>query len=98
VRQNDGPAHHLISVASVNAQTQGQVDCLIKLGVFHFLQKADSLGQWIRRLRDSSARFRNVLAEFSHPSLVSHRSCQPRFSGSAGRAGNVSVAAQADAH
>jgi len=63
----------LIGVAGIDTQAQRQIDGFIELRVFDILQEADSVCQRIGRLRDSRPRLRNILAEFSHPSLVSHR-------------------------
>src|ERR1035437_1522980 len=78
--QNHRAANHLVGMTRIDTQPEGQVDGFIKLCVFHLLQQADGLGQWIGGLSDSRARLRNILADFCcHCSLVSHRSCQPRF-------------------
>ena len=37
VRQNHGSAHHLVGMTRIDAQTHGQVDGLIKLGVLDLL-------------------------------------------------------------
>ena len=88
VRQNHGAAHHLVGMARIDTQAHGQIDCLIKLGVLDLLEQAHGFGQRIRRLGHSRARLHNILADFCHSSLVSHRSCQPRFAGSPAQTGN----------
>ncbi len=80
VRQNDRSADHLVGVTGVHTQAHGEIDGFVKLGVLYFLQEADCLCQWIRRLRNSGARVLNILAGFfCHFPLVSHRSCLLRF-------------------
>ena len=50
IRDSDSAADHLIGVTWVNAQTQGQVDGLVKFCELYFLQKRNRFLQGVRAL------------------------------------------------
>ena len=79
MREDDSAADHLVGVARVDAQTQGQVDGLIKLCVFYFLQKRDGFLQGVGALFHLGARLLNRLAWLGHVSSspTARRCCLP---------------------
>ena len=74
VRKHHGPANHLVSVLGIDSQTHCDLDSLVELGVFNFLQQRHRILQRIRTFLHRLARLRDVLSCFSHLSfLVCHR-------------------------
>jgi len=69
VGENDGAADHLVSVARVNTEAEGQVDGLVELGVLRLLEQGDRIGQGVGASFNKRARLRNILGRsLSHVS------------------------------
>jgi hypothetical protein len=62
MRQNDRPAHHLIRVLGVDSQAHRDLNGLVELCVFHFLQKWNSILQSVRARFNRFARLLDILS------------------------------------
>ena len=71
MRQDHSAADHLVGMLGIDSQAHGQVHCLVKLGVLHFLQKRHRVLKRVRTSFDGGARLPDVLSGFSH--------CSPRL-------------------
>ena len=66
MRQNDGPAHHLVGVLGIDSQTHGDFHGLVKFRVFNFLQQRNRILEQIRTRFDRLPRLGNILSCFFH--------------------------------
>ncbi len=66
VGQNDRAADHLVGVLGVDAETHGQVDGLVELGVLGFLEERNCVRQNIRTGLNERARLLQILRDLSH--------------------------------
>jgi curli biogenesis system outer membrane secretion channel CsgG len=74
MRQHHRPAHHLVGVLGVDAQTDIQVDGLVELGVLGFFDEWDCIDQGVGPPLHQRARLHHILGQLlCHSSLVSHR-------------------------
>ena len=90
-------AHHLVSMARIDPQTHGQVDGLVKLGVLDLLEQAHGFGSGYAGLVTAARAFTIFLLDFAILPSSPTAYASPALQGSAGRAGKVIFAAQAQA-
>src|SRR5436305_10058600 len=65
MRQDHGAAHHLVCMFGINAQTQSDLNRLVKLGEFHFLKKRHGFSERILAMFNRSPRLSDVFSCFS---------------------------------
>lgn len=62
MRKHDRAAHHLIGMLGIDAQPQRDLDRLVELCEFHFLQKWNRFLQRVRTRLNTLARLLNILS------------------------------------
>jgi len=66
MRQNDRPAHHLVGMLGIDAQTHGDFDGLVEFGELYFLQEWNRVLQRVRALLDCRVRLGDIFSFFFH--------------------------------
>jgi len=61
MRQNHGPAHHLVGVLGIDSKTHGDLHGLVKFCEFYFLQERNGILNGVRAGFNLLPRLLNVL-------------------------------------